>query len=96
MNHIRDYYTEVLLQQILNEIEETKEKHYHIEFHDETMREVNRFKIRNFLSNKCNQKVEELTTDIKNRFSFKVKAVFQLLILKSLKTFPVKLVFTNF
>ena len=59
------YYTKVL-QQVLNGIEEPDELYYHIEFHDETMRGVNTFKLRNFLSDKCNQKVEKLTTDSKN------------------------------
>ena len=60
MHCLRDYYTEVL-QQELNDIKEPEE--YHIEFQDETRREVNPFKLQNFLSDKYNEKVEELTTD---------------------------------
>ena len=36
-------------------------------------REVNSFKQRNFLNDKYNRKVKDLTTDGKNEFSFKVK-----------------------
>ena len=84
MHCLRDYYTEVL-QQELNEIKEPEEIYYHIEFQDETKRDVNPFKLRNFLSDKCNQKVEELTTDSKNGFSFKVKPNFQLRVLADIK-----------
>ena len=35
------------------------------------MREFNAFKLRKFLSDKCNQKVEKLAKDSKNGFSFK-------------------------
>ena len=69
MHCLGDYHTEVL-QQELNETKEPEEIYYHIEFHDETMREVNPFEPRNFQNDKCNQKVEELTADSKNRFSF--------------------------
>ena len=65
MHRLGDYYTEVI-QQELNKIEEPGEIYYHIEIHDETWRKVNPCKLRSFLSDKCNQKVEELTTDIKN------------------------------
>ena len=85
MHCLRDYYTEVL-QQELNEIKEPEEIYY-IEFQDETKREVNPFKLRNFLSDKCNQKVEELTTDSKNGFSFKVKPILQLNLLSDIKKF---------
>ena len=81
-----DYYTDVL-QQELNEIKEPEEIYYHIEFQDETKREVNPFKLRNFLSDECNQKVEELTTDSKNGFSFKVKPILQLNLLSDIKKF---------
>ena len=81
-----DYYTDVL-QQELNEIKEPEEIYYHIEFQDETKRDVNPFKLRNFLSDKCNQKVEELTTDSKNGFSFKVKPILQLNLLSDIKKF---------
>ena len=91
-NRLGDYYTDVL-QQELNEIKEPEEIYYHIEFQDETKRDVNPFKLRNFMSDKCNKKVEELTTDSKNRFSFSLTCC---LTLKSLKTSPVKLLFTNF
>ena len=42
-----DYYTEVL-QQELNGIKEYDEMFYHIEFPDETMKEINPVKLRNF------------------------------------------------
>ena len=51
------------------------------------MREVNPFELRNFLSDKCNQKIEELTTDIKNGFSFKVNPILQLNLLSYIKRF---------
>ena len=56
MHRLGDYYTEVL-QQELNEIKEFEEIYYN-EFHDETKREVDPFKLRSLLSDKCNQKVE--------------------------------------
>ena len=65
MHCLEDYYTEVL-QQKLNETKEPEEIYYHFEFQDETKREVNPFKLQTFLSNKCNQKDEELTTDRKS------------------------------
>ena len=61
----------------MNEIKESEEKYYHIEFHYWTKREFSPFKLRNFLNNKCNQKVEELSTDSKNGFSFKFKPILQ-------------------
>ena len=47
---------------------------------------VNPFKLRNFVSDKCNQKVEELTGN-KNEFSFKVKPILQLNLLSDIKRF---------
>ena len=64
MHLLGDFYTE-LLQQELMEIKEPEEIYYHNEFHDETKREDNPFKLRKFLSDKCNQNVEELTTGSK-------------------------------
>ena len=84
MHRLRDYYTEVL-QQELDEIKETEEIYYHIEFHYQTKREVNPFKLQIFLSDKCNQKVEELTTVSKNGFFFKVKPILQLNLLSDIK-----------
>ena len=86
MHGLGNYYTE-LLQQELNEIKEPKEIYYHIEFHHKTKREINHFKLWNFLSDKCNQKVEELTMDGKNGFSIKVKAFLQLNLLSDIKKF---------
>ena len=83
MHQLRDYYKE-LLQQELNEIKE-REEIYYIEFQDETKSEVNTFKQLNFLSDKCNQKVDELTTDSKNGFSFKVLPILQLNLLSDIK-----------
>ena len=42
MHCLRDYYTEIV-QQDLNEIKEQEEMYYHIEFHDETNIEINPF-----------------------------------------------------
>ena len=86
MHCLGDDSTEVL-QQELSEIKEHAEIYYQIEFKDETMREVNPFTLWNFLSDKCNQKVEELTTDSKNSFSFKVKPILQLNLLSEIKKF---------
>ena len=83
MHFLRDYYTEVL-QQKLNEIKELGEIYDHTEFQNEIRREVNPFKLRNFLNNKFNQKVE-LTTDCKKGFSFKVKSTLQLNLLSDTK-----------
>ena len=71
----------------MNEIKEPEEIHYLIEFQDQTKKEVNPFKLRKLLSDKCNQKVEELTTDSKNRFSFKVKPILQLNLVSDIKKF---------
>ena len=62
-------------------------------------REVNPFKLRNFLSSKCNQKINELTTDSKNGFSFKIKKneeLNQLSGRKTWKTSQIKLFFASF
>ena len=64
LHRLINYYTEVL-QQELNGIKEHEEI-YHIEFHDESKREVNSSKLRNFMIDRCDQKVEELTTDSEN------------------------------
>ena len=47
-----------------------EEIYYHIEFNDETKREIDPFELRNFLSDKCKQKFKDITTDRKNWFSF--------------------------
>ena len=75
------------LKQELNEIKEPEEIYSNIEFQDETKREVNPFKQRNFLSDKCNQKVEELTTDSKNGLSCKVKPILLINLLSDIKKF---------
>ena len=98
MHRLGDYYTDVL-QQELNENKETEKIHYQTEFQDETKRDVNPFKLRNFLSDKCNQKVEKLTTDSKNGFSFKVKPIHQLNLLSDIKKFedfPCEITFHKF
>ena len=84
MHRLGDYYTELQYQELI-EIKEPEEIYYHIEFHDETKREVNPFKLRPFLSDECNRKVEELTTDSKNGFSFKVKLILQLNLFSDIK-----------
>jgi len=86
MHCLGDYYTEVL-QQELNKIREPAELYYHIEFNDETKREVNPFKLRNFLSDECNRKAEKLTVDSKSEFSFKVKPILQLNLFSDMKKF---------
>ena len=86
MHCLRGLYTEVLEQE-LDEIKEREENYYHIELQDETKREVNPLKLRNLLSDKFNQKVEELTTDNKNGFSFKVIPILQLNLLSYIKKF---------
>ena len=86
MHCLRDYHTEVL-QQELNEIKHSEEIYYHFEFQDETMRDCNPFKLLNFLSDKCNQKVEELTKDNRNGFTFKVKPILQLNLISDIKSF---------
>ena len=85
---LRKYYSEVL-QQELNEIKEPEEIYHHIEFKDKTMKQVTPFKLRNFLSDKFNQTVEQLTTDSKNGFSFKVKPILQINLLSDIKRFEV-------
>ena len=93
-----DYCTDAL-QQELNEIKEPEEIYYHIEFQDETKRDVNPFKLRNFLGDKCSQKVEKLTTDSKNGFSFKVKPILQRNLLsdiKKLEDFSCEIIFHKF
>ena len=53
------------------------------------LREVNPIKKQSFLSDNCNQKVEELTMDSKNWFSFKVKPNLKLNVLPDIKNFEV-------
>ena len=74
MHCLRDYYTEVL-QQELNEIKEPEEIYY-IEFHDETKREVYLFELQIFSSDKYNQKVVELTRILKMDFPSKSDSSF--------------------
>ena len=70
MHRLGDYYTDVL-QQELNDVKKPEKIYYHVEFRGETKRDGNPCKLWNFLSEKYNQEVEELTTDSKNEFSFK-------------------------
>ena len=86
MHCLKNYYIEVQRQE-LNGVKGPEEIYYRIELQDETMREVNPFKLRNLWSDKCNQKVEEITTDSKNGFSFKVKDIIQLNLLSSINQF---------
>ena len=71
----------------MNKIKKPEEICYHIEFQDETKREDNPSKQRNFLSDKYNQKVKQFTTDSKNGFSFKVKRSEELNQLSDIKKF---------
>ena len=43
--------------------------------------------LQNLLSNKCNQKVEDLSTDSKNGFPFKVKPILELSLLSDIKKY---------
>ena len=74
MHRLGDYYTKVL-QHELNEFKESEELYYHFEFPDETRREVNPFKLRNFLSDKCRQNVKKFTTDSKKDYPSKSKII---------------------
>ena len=68
-------------------MKEPEEIYHHIEFLDETKREVKPFKLRNFLSSRYNQKVEELTRDIKIGFPFNVEPILQVNLLSDIKKF---------
>ena len=57
MHRLGDCSTKVL-QQGLYEIKEPDEIYYHIEFHDETRREANPFKLWSFLSDEYNQGIK--------------------------------------
>ena len=78
------------------EIKGPEEIYYHFEFYDEIKREVDPFKLQDFLSDECNQKVEELTADSKNGFFFKVKPIFQLNLLSDIKNFEAFSCVNNF
>ena len=96
-NRLGDYYTDVLQQKLI-ENKEPEGIYYNIEFQGETERDILPFKLRNFLSDKCNHKIEELTTDSKNGFSFKVEPILQLNLLsdiKKIKDFPCEITFNK-
>ena len=86
MHSPRGYYTDVLKEE-LNQIKEPEEIYYHIDFHDETKREVNPFNLQGSSSDKCNQKVEEVTADSKNDFYFEVKLIHQINLLSIIERF---------
>ena len=69
----------------MNDINGAEEIYYHIEFHDETRREVNPLKLQIFLSGKCNQKVKELTTVSLSGFSFRLRNIEELNQLSEIK-----------
>ena len=75
------------MQQELNEIKEPEEIYYHYEFQDEIKGEVNPFNLRNFLSDKCNQKVEEITTESNIGFLLQNQTLLQLNQLSDIKKF---------
>ena len=52
---------------------EPEKKFYHIEFDRETKRDVNPYKLKTIIENECKEKVEKLTTDSQNGFSFQIK-----------------------
>ena len=85
MNFLGDY-TQVL-QQELKEIKGTEEIYYHIEFPKRNQERSILSKYEIFLSDKYNEKAEELATDSKNGFSFKVKHFLQLNLLSDFKKF---------
>ena len=84
MHRLGDYYKEVL-QEEMNKVKESEEIYHHFEFHDEAKRKVHSFKLRSFLSGKCNQRVEELATNSKIRFSFKVQPILELKLFSYIK-----------
>ena len=49
------------------------EEYYHVEFEIEDMRDIKPFNLQNFLKEKCQQQLEEVEMDSRNRFSSKVK-----------------------
>jgi len=51
----------------------SKNKFYHIEFDSETKRDVNPYKLKTCIEGHINEKVEKLTTDSQNGFSFQVE-----------------------
>ena len=63
------------LQDELNQVKEPDDKYYHIEFQKDSRREINPFKLRDFLSAKCGQQIDKLTVDSKDGFSFQVKSI---------------------
>jgi len=52
---------------------EPKKKFYHIEFDRETKRNVNPYELKTTIEDHCKEKVEKLTTDSQNGFSFQIK-----------------------
>jgi len=52
---------------------EPETKFYHIEYDRETKRDVNPYKLKTIIENECKEKVEKLTTDSQNGFSFQIK-----------------------
>jgi len=51
----------------------SKKKFYRIEFDSETKRDVNPYKLKTCIEGHINEKVEKLTTDSQNGFSFQVE-----------------------
>ena len=70
MYRLGDSYAKQL-QQELNEVKEPEETYYYMNFTTK-LGEGNPLKLRNFMSDKCNQKVEEITNN-KKLFSFNVE-----------------------
>ena len=52
---------------------EPEKRFYRIEFDRETKRDVNPYKLKTIIENECKEKVEKLTTDSQNSFSFQIK-----------------------
>ena len=51
---------------------EPTKKYYHIEFQNEIKRDINAYELRTFLNKEANERIEKLTTDSKDGFSFLV------------------------
>ena len=72
MNRLGNYFSDTAYQEI-NELKTPVGEYFHGEFENEASREFYLFKLRNFSNERCKQQIEELKTDSKNGFMFKVK-----------------------
>ena len=72
MNWLGNYFSDTIYQE-MNELKTPDEEFYYIEFENGAKREVNPFKLWNFLYEACKPQIKGSKTDSKNWFSFKVK-----------------------